>query len=601
MEEPRFVGMSITSDPDETRFEPAVKGERQRETLGRMRVILISDLNPAAQEPDWAAADLTHTLDSADVNALLASVRPCVEVVVPNYLGGEGPRLSIDITVDSLSAFSPEGLAERVPIIRSARLMRDALSEARGGSITREQLQERLQEAGMRDDTAAQLVAALAPRGQGSEQAPAGGDDALARILGLIDLDGDGRAPSRPATGSAIDALVKAVSDAPPDVDREEVDRALADLERRLGVQTNAILADPEFRRLEAAWRGLKFLADRADFRRGMRLQVLAASRAQLPAALHHQVVMPEYEQGASRAPLAAVVVDYDFSASTPDLEALEELAASGASLQTPVITSVGADFFGLEQPTDLSRLGVLRQHLAADTYIRYRKLRERPDAQFLALAVPSFVLREPYEGPGWREQGYLWGNGALLATAAILGSHRETGWPTHLGDRRVENLVVRKTRMGALPLAASFADRMAGELAEAGFFSLRAPLNRDHATTSFPAMVKRVNPGDESGARTQATLSAAVFSALAAHRILQLQEELAGMEAEAAGEELGVRMWSFLGGGDLPDDAVTIQELNEHENEESRTYGVRLRPPRTILPHDLGLVLGATIPKAST
>jgi type VI secretion system protein ImpC len=599
MEEPRFIGMSITSDPDETRFEPAVKGEGERESLDQLRLFVVADLNPAAAEPDWEAGDHTILLDSADLDSVLRELRPSIEVSVTNYLGGEGPRIPVDITVDAMAAFTPDGLAARVPLIRSARLMRDALRDARAGKVDRGQLQHRLEEAGMRDDTAAQLVAALAPRQPGSEGGPAGGD-ALARILGLVDFDGNtapaSSAPS--AAGSALDSLVKAVSEQPADVDREEVDRALGDLERRLGAQIASIFEDAEFRRLEAAWRGLKFLADRAHFRGGIRLQVLPASRDQLPAALHHQVLMPEYESGSSRAPLAAVVIDHAFGASARDLEELEELAALGASLQVPVVTSVDAEFFGYDQPTDLSRLAVLRQHLATDTYIRFRKLRERPDAQFLALALPSFVLREQHEGAGWREASYLWGGGALLAAAAILGSHREAGWPTHLGDRRVENLVVRKTRMGALPLAASFADRMAAELAESGFLAFRAPLNRDHAMAAFPATVKRPEASDPAGARAQATLSSAVFSALAAHRILRVQDELAGMDAAEASAELDRRMRSFLGAGDLPEDAVTIQELDEHETADARVFGVRLRPPRKVLAHEVGLVLGATIAK---
>ena len=46
-------------------------------------------------------------------------------------------------------------------------------------------------------------------------------------------------------------------------------------------------------------------------------------------------------------------------------------------------------------------------------------------------------------------------------------------------------------------------------------------------------------------------------------------------------------------------EDAVTVQHLDEHETETSRTYGVRLRPPRAVLPQPVGVVFGVEVPKA--
>jgi hypothetical protein len=62
---------------------------------------------------------------------------------------------------------------------------------------------------------------------------------------------------------------------------------------------------------------------------------------------------------------------------------------------------------------------------------------------------------------------------------------------------------------------------------------------------------------------------------------------------------EIDARLRQFLDGS--PDaDAVTVQHLEQHEQEDSRTYGIRLRPPRAVLPVQTGLVLGATIPKSA-
>ncbi|MGB3544624.1 hypothetical protein, partial [Rubrivirga sp.] len=55
-------------------------------------------------------------------------------------------------------------------------------------------------------------------------------------------------------------------------------------------------------------------------------------------------------------------------------------------------------------------------------------------------------------------------------------------------------------------------------------------------------------------------------------------------------------RFRAFLG-GTTEEDAVTVQHLEEHDAETSKTYGVRLRPPREILPHPVGIVFGVEVP----
>lgn len=603
METPRPVGMSITSDPDETRVEAASRSLSARESLDRVRLLLVADLDPGATDVDWAAGDRRRTFDSADVNAWMEELQPRIELSVPNRLSAGLDRITFDFVADSLSAFSPARIAERVPALGSARAMREALTAARDGSIDRQELETRLADAGMTRDAAAGLVRALTPRQQGAPET--GDSDALARLLGMIDVSGGGDgAPEQPRTQTetALDALVDAVaSGAAPEVDRELVNSAIADLDGRYRQQLDAILNDPEVRRLEAAWRGLKFLADRAAFRNGMRIEALAASRDQLHDAIHHQVLMPEYSDGAERPPLAAVIVDYAFAATPADVAAMGDLAASGASMQVPFVATVDAAFFGFEQPTDLTRLGPLRQHLATEQYIGFRKLRERPDAQFLALALPAFLLRDPHTEGEWTESGNLWGGGALLAGAALCASHAQTGWPTHLGDRKVENLPIRRTRMGGIPAAVAFADRLATDLAEFGFFAFRAPLNRDHVVAGYPAVLRRPQGEDGVDARAQASLPAAVFTALAAHLIVKMQGDMAGHELETAVTDLERRMRSFLGGSDLPDDAVSVQHLEEHDDDEQFVFGMRVRPTRAIVAQPFGLVLGACIARSAS
>ena len=71
--------------------------------------------------------------------------------------------------------------------------------------------------------------------------------------------------------------------------------QVVEELDRLLSRQLSALLHHPQVQRLEAAWRGLKLLVDRLDFRRNIRLSVLPLAKDQLGPALYHQMLMATF------------------------------------------------------------------------------------------------------------------------------------------------------------------------------------------------------------------------------------------------------------------------------------------------------------------
>jgi type VI secretion system protein ImpC len=603
------VGFQITSDPDRTTVgSPQTAGAPEREAERRVRFLLVADLDPQAAAPDWEAGHLVRPIDATTFAGVLREWSPRLDVSVADHLGEAGGHRTVAWAVDALDALTPEGIVRRVPELAAVAAARAAVAEARAGALDLDGLRARLQETGVVGTDA--LADAVRARPDRPDSAGTGGveasGDGLDKLLGMVSLDGPSDVPPPPASSGFLDALVGAAvgQEAASGIDAASAERVLADLDARLRAQVVAILDHPDVRRLEAAWRGLKFLVDRLAFRRGARLDVLAAPKGALAEALHFQVLLPEHADGLERAPLGAVVVDHAFAATSADLAALGDLAASGASLQVPVVASVGPAFFGLDTPTDFSRLPPVVSLLDRPEYAAFRSLRGRPDAAFLALALPPFVLRPPY-GPDHPDRAHgvegaqiLWGGGALLVAAAMAGRHAETGWPTPPAGTAVAGLPVRKTRMGALPLAAAFGDSVLQDLARAGLLGLSGPLQTDRAVLGPTATTAR--PDDASpDARAQVSLPAAVFTSIAAHRALTIGPELAGMDEAVALDEIGARFRALLHTGSaLPDDAVTVQSLAEHETATSRTFGVRLRPPARVLADAVGLVFGVEVPK---
>ena len=64
-----------------------------------------------------------------------------------------------------------------------------------------------------------------------------------------------------------------------PDDAARQLNRAVAEIDARINELVNAILHHPQFQRLEAAWRGLLYLTERAERRGGRGHQDQGAQR----------------------------------------------------------------------------------------------------------------------------------------------------------------------------------------------------------------------------------------------------------------------------------------------------------------------------------
>ena len=589
MSESPSVGFTITSDPDTTSVAAPAHRASEREAGGAFRLFLVSDLDPQGVVEDWTEGERAWDVDANTFADRMREHGPRLEVPV----GDEGSRHALAWTADALDAFTPAGIAQRVPTLASVAQAHSALEDAAAGRIDLDVLRTRLQESGVASaDALGDAVVAKAS----SQKAP-DDDGSLDTLLGMVALDGDDAPPENPIVGS----LVEAASSSGPSIDRDSARRLAEDLGSRLRGTIATLIEDETVRRAEAAWRGLKLLVDRLNFRKGARLSVLAAPKDALAEAVHYQILLPEYDHGTSRTPLATILLDHEITATSNDLNMLGDLAASGASLQVPVVASAAPIFFGLEAATDFSKLPPTTALLQQQPYARFQSIRKRPEASQLALAVPPFLLRPAY-GKDHVDKAFglsggerLWGGAALLVGMAMAEAHKSRGWPVAGGGQAVPDLEVRNTRMGAMPLAASFSDSILDDLARAGILGFAGPLRTDRAVMGPPAST--ATPADASGeARARATFPAAVTSALASHRALTVGPECAGLGIEAAIAEIERRFRSFLG-STTAEDAVTVQHLEEHDSETSRTYGVRLRPPREIMPHPVGIVFGVEVP----
>ena len=65
-------------------------------------------------------------------------------------------------------------------------------------------------------------------------------------------------------------------------VEQKLVDEMIAEIDRKLSKQVDEILHAGEFQKMESAWRGLKSLVDRTDFRENTKIELLSLSKEEL-------------------------------------------------------------------------------------------------------------------------------------------------------------------------------------------------------------------------------------------------------------------------------------------------------------------------------
>lgn len=638
------VGLRVTSDPDRTEIEqPDTAGAREVPSLP-FRMLLVSDLTPQAPGPgesrDWSGDRHVHQVDANSFADFMDELSPKLSLEVRNTLGDTPQTWTLDLSFSELEAFEPEHLARQVEPTAQLVEVRTLVRDVEDGTIDLETFRMRLDELGIEMDWANDLYRTLSGEDEpdaSSASGTEGGDEeeSLDRLLGMVDVDDpeSESSQSRDAADStngdiasdAVDALMEAVRGDDPgsDVDASAVELLVQNLNEALRAQIRPIVHHPEVQRLEAAWRGLKFLVDRLNFRENVELVVLPVGRDDLHEAMHHQVLLPEHNAEYDEPPISLILVDHAFGNDHLDVEQLTDLAGTGESLQTPVVASVDPTFFGVEKMSGLRKLPALRPHLQGDEYVEWESLREEDASTFLGLVLPSFLLRGPYDGASSGEgiqipdDDGLLGGGALAVGVAAAQSFVDSGWPTHLQDHPIEALPVQSGGGGTSPLATLLPGSMQSQLARAGFIVLGGKANRDALRVTHAPMVHEPGTFDDpdaaAEARAEASLPCQLFVARAAHHLLDVEKDL-DLESSltAIREDVAAAMASFLNvpvpeeaseeetEADVGQQPVSVEHVTDVELPNQEVVAVRVRPPDDILAPNVRLAMALRVPRPS-
>ncbi|MBK6533630.1 MAG: type VI secretion system contractile sheath large subunit [Deltaproteobacteria bacterium] len=288
-------------------------------------------------------------------------------------------------------------------------------------------------------------------------------------------------------------------------VDKNIVDAMIAEIDSRLSAQINAIMHHPDFQRLESAWRSLKFLIDKVDFRENIKVEMLNCSKEDLlndfedspevpKSGLYKLVYSREYGTFGGK-PLGLMVGNYEFDAGPQDISLMQKIASVAAMAHAPFISAAAPKMFGEETWENLPNLKDLKSLFEGPQYARWHAFRESEDARYVGLTMPRFLLRMPYgastipvksfnfeEDVVGSHDKYLWGNAAVAMATRVADSFAKYRWcPNIIGPQAggtVEDLPLHQYEaMGEIqtkiPTEVQLTERREYELSEEGFIGL--------------------------------------------------------------------------------------------------------------------------------
>ena len=212
-------------------------------------------------------------------------------------------------------------------------------------------------------------------------------------------------------------------------------DQLVATVDSALAATMRSVLHHPDFQSFEALWRSIDMLVRRLETDEQLQIVLHDVTAEELAADLSkadalensgiYKLLVEQPALDAAQGQYAVVVGNYIFEQTPPHAELLGRMAKIASQSQTAFVAGISTNCLETK-PADLHPL--IRQS--------WDELAEMPEAAYVGLVTPRFMLRMPYgEGtdpiesfdfeeftPQAGLSGMLWGNSAIIA-GLLLGA----------------------------------------------------------------------------------------------------------------------------------------------------------------------------------
>ena len=329
--------------------------------------------------------------------------------------------------------------------------------------------------------------------------------------------------------------------------------RRIADIDAKISEQLNEIMHHEDFQRLEASWRGLRYLVFNTETGEMLKLRLLNASQKELlddlekaiefdQSSLFKQVYEEEYGTFGGH-PYTTLIGDFEFSSHPQHLTLLEKMSNVAAAAHAPFIAMADSALFDMDGFTDLGKPRDLAKIFESTVLVKWRSFRASEDSRYVSLTVPHILMRLPYgkdfipveefdfeeDVTGKDHSKYLWGNSAYALAARITDAFAKYKWCAAIrgveGGGVVAGLPAHtfKTDEGDIalkcPTEIAITDRRENELNKLGFIALVHCKGTDYAAFFGGQTTQKPKVYDTPQATANAALSARLPYILAASR----------------------------------------------------------------------------------
>jgi len=472
-------------------------------------------------------------------------------------------------------------------------------------------------------------------------------------IAKFSEADAASEAGTSNVVAAAVRVFLDSVSKSSQAVDRVDknlIDFYIAELDKKLGAQLDEILHAEKFQQLESAWRGLKFVVDRTNFRANIKLEILDVSKDMLrndfedvpeavQSGLYQHVYKEEYDTPGGE-PVGAIVANYDFDATAPDIALLQEVSKVAAAAHCPFLAAASHKMFSVDSVEDVPSVPDLEPIFEQGKYTKWRSFRETEDARYIGLTFPRFLLRSPYDPEGNPVQGfnyaedvrtkdhgrYLWGNASFALAANMTRSFERNGWCVNIRGPRAGGLVedlpthiyeAEGNEQVKIPTEITITDRREFELAELGFIPLSWYRNTDYAVFFSANSVQKPTiyrgpDGDVATANSRlcSRLPYIFLVSRLAHYLKAIQREEIGGYKDSGTLQQELQNWinalvtatpnapaSVIAQRPLKEARITVQDLAD--NPGFFKVDIYVRPHIQLEGMDIGLSIVSQMPKA--
>lgn len=398
----------------------------------------------------------------------------------------------------------------------------------------------------------------------------------------------------------AMNVFLKMIQESALHVDRLDkslLDFHIARLDAQISRQLDAIMHHEVFQEIESAWRGLKFLVDRTDFRKNVKIEVLDVSKDALrqdfedtpeviQSGLYLHTYIREYDTPGGE-PIGSIISNYAFDRGTHDIALLRNIAKVSAAAHMPFIGTVSPQFFGKESMEEVASIRDIGNYFDRAEYLKWKSFRDSDDARYIGLTLPRFLARLPYgpetvpvrafnyteavKGPDHRR--YLWANASFAFAANMVRSFVQNGWCVQIRGPQagglVENLPIHLYDLGTgnqakIPTEVLIPETREFEFANLGFIPLSYYKNHDFAcffsahSAQKPALYETREATANS--RVNARLPYIFLLSRIAHYLKLIQRENIGTTKDRRVLELELNTWIKTLVTEMTDPAEELQ-----------------------------------------